>query len=243
MPITRHKKKPKYLKKHKKKLKQLQKKKVKNPIKYKLSKSLKLEQKSLDFIYYINTDLYSINDLLKLRTLNKRFKNSEYIKKCIEKYIYVKCPTCSENISYKKMIKFIKKFRQSDDRLNCIIPCKNCKKNENSNFYIFLTDNITKTTVYPHLNNKYIIFKQSIWHVFESRYKYLEYKCPHSFTCELNFIDKKSEYIHLDKDCMCSVHRRRNEFVNILDNLIRKRFIATEQLLKKKNEKNKFKYV
>lgn len=249
MPIKKYKKKAKNSTKNKKNKKKTD---VKKYVK-KESKSKKLDKKSLDFFCFINPNLFCNNDLLNLRILNKNFLNSEYIKIIVKNKFSITCPECNRKLSHRKIIKFIKRFQNSTDRLNNIIPCKICRKKNNINYYLNVTPGlicnspeIEKATWI--LNNTDDTFKHHIWNsfknnicdVFDSNISLENWgKCPFYATCSINFNNNSN---NLNCDECCSFHRFRYKMIHLIDNEIRKNFIEMDNILKERHEKNKFKF-
>ena len=248
MPIKKYKAKNSSIKK-----KNLKKKDIKKNNLKKESKSTILDKKSLDFFCFINPTLFCNNDLINLRTLNKKFLNSEYLIILFKNKFSISCPECNRKISHRKMIKFIKRFQNSTDRLNNIIPCKICRKKNNINYYLNVTpgmicdspeiekatkilDNYSSLFRFPIWNS----FKNNIWDVFDSKISLKNWgKCPFYATCGFNFSNDSN---NLRCDECCSLHRFRYKMIRQIDNEIRKNFIEMDNIFKKRNEKNKFRF-
>ena len=216
-------------------------------------KSKNLDKKSLDFFCFINPNLFCRNDLLTLRILNKKFLNSEYIKIIVKNKFYIACPECNRKLSHKKIIKFIKRFQKSTDRLNNIIPCKICRRKDNINYYLNVTaglicnsPEIEKATwILNNADNAFkhhiwASFKNNIWDVFDSKISLENWgKCPFYATCSFNFSNVSNR---LSCDECCSFHRFRYKIIRQIDNEIRKNFIEMDNILKERHEKNKFRF-
>ena len=83
-------------------------------------------------------------------------------------------------------------------------------------------------------------FKNNIWDVFDCKISLKSWgKCPFYATCGFNFSNDSN---NLRCDECCSLHRFRYKMIRQIDNEIRKNFIEMDNILKKRNEKNKFRF-